>query len=408
MLSYEDALGHILAGASLPLPPETIPLSAAAGRVLATSLIAHDDLPSFANSAVDGFAVHVRDTANASVATPVVLPITQTIPAGSPPEHPLAPGEAARILTGAPLPEGADGIVMVEDTRVETRNRVAILLPATPKHIRLAGSDLARGEQALTAGATLDAGTIGLLAALNQAVVECHCMPRVAILTTGDEVIPLGDDPLQPGQIRNSNGPMLAAAVAEAGGQVVEHRHARDDEAGIRGALASFAGADVIIASGGVSVGDFDFVKKVVQEVGTLDFWRVAIKPGKPLAFGRVHDAVFFGLPGNPVSSLVTFELFVRPLLRRLAGHTALLRPNVTVRLADSLAHKPGRREFARARVFAERGQLWAELTGGQGSHRLTSLAGANALLIAHEERADYARGEEIPALLTGSVLPGN
>jgi molybdopterin molybdotransferase len=245
----------------------------------------------------------------------------------------------------------------------------------------------------------LDAASIGFLSALNRTAVSCPRLPRVAVLTTGDEVAPPGV-PLAPGQIRDANGPALAAAAQEAGADVALRRHVRDDAAAVGDALAACAGCDVILASGGVSVGDYDYVKKVVEQAGNLDFWRIAIKPGKPLAFGQAHGALFFGLPGNPVSSLVTFELFVRPVLRRLAGHSAVLRPVVWATLAAPLPHSPGRREFARAHREWHEGAYLARPTGAQGSHRLTSLTGANALLIAHEDRGDYEAGERIPAML--------
>lgn len=397
MLSYDDALARILAAAGSPLPAEPVPPEEAAGRALAADVTALADLPPFANSAVDGFAVRAADTEH----PPVLLRVTQTIPAGRAPARAVGPGEAARIFTGAPLPFGADALVMVEDTEAtDEPDQVRLLAPGAPDHIRRAGSDIRRGERALAAGTTLDAGAIGLLSALNRKDVSCIRRPRVGLLTTGDEVVPVGDAALLPGQIRNSNAPALAAAIRAAGALVAVRRHARDDPDAVREALHACADCDVIIAVGGVSVGDYDYVKQVVGEIGRLDFWRVAIKPGKPLAFGQIHNALFFGLPGNPVSALVTFELFVRPVLRRLSGHAVVQRPRVSAVLAAPLPHAPGRREFARARLDWEDGVCRAIPTGAQGSHRLASLAGANALLIAHEDHGDYAEGEALPALL--------
>lgn len=385
------------------MPSEPTPLDDALGRALTHDLVAPADLPPFANSAVDGFAARITDTRTAARLHPITLRVTQTVPAGhAPPTGAIRPGEAARIYTGAPLPPGADALVMVEDTEAGTNNTVRILAPATSDHIRTKGSDLPRGALALPAGTTLDAGALGLLAALNVPAPTCPRRPRVGLLTTGDEIIPPGETPLAPGQIRDANGPALLAAVREAGAVVSLHRHARDREDDVRAALdaCTEAGCDVILASGGVSVGDYDVVKTVVSSAGALDFWRIAIKPGKPLAFGRVGNALFFGLPGNPVSSLVTFELFVRPLLRRLAGHANLSRPTVSAVLAAPLSHAPGRREFARARLVWENDAYHATPTGAQTSHRLTSLTGANALLIAHEDHGDYPADARLPALL--------
>lgn len=402
LLTYDEALARILAAVPGPLPAEAIPLSGARGRALAEDVFAGADLPPFDNSAVDGFAVRVADTLTASAPAPVALRVMQTVAAGRASEQTVLNGQAARIFTGAAVPPGADGLVMVEDTRAEGEI-VFLFAQASAAFIRRAGSDIARAAKALEAGETLEAGSIGLLSALNQAMVFCPRLPRIGLLTTGDEVIPPGPEPLRPGQIRDANGPALAAAIQESGSRLVAHRHARDTEADVRRALDSFRGdsaCDVILASGGVSVGDLDFVKSVAAEAGALDFWRVAIKPGKPLAFGHVHGSVFFGLPGNPVSSLVTFELFVRPLLRKLAGHAQTARPRVSAELAAPLPHAPGRREFVRARLAWRNDTFLATPTGSQASHRLASLTGADALLIAHEDHGDYAPGDRLPALL--------
>lgn len=406
MLSYDEALARVLAAASLgPLPAENVALDHARGRALAVDVVAPADLPPFANSAVDGFAVRLADTAGASPADFVRLPVGQTIAAGSVPETHHAGGTASRIFTGAPMPSGANGVVMVEDTEtLGDGSTVIVRDPGSSTHVRAAGSDIARGSLALGASTTLDAGAIGLLAALGHAHAPCVCCPRVAILTTGDELIAPGAGTLVPGQIFDANGPALAAAVHEAGGRVAHRHHARDSEHAVRDALDACvgSGANLILASGGVSVGDRDYVKTVVQAAGTLDFWRVAIKPGKPLAFGRVGNALFFGLPGNPVSSLVTFELFVRPVLRRLAGHASGHRRAVSALLTAPLSHAPGRREFARARLSWRNDAYHAAPLGAQTSHRLSSLAGADALLIAREDHGDYAAGERLSALLLG------
>ena len=409
MLSYDQALAEILAAASPVGETEEVPLALARGRVLGEDVYAPISLPSFDNTAVDGFAVRADDTRTASPENPVRLQIVETIAAGSVPTHTLSAGHAARILTGAPLPPGADALVMVEDTREIADNTVELLLPASERFIRRVGSDLLVGALALPSGTEIDTGAIGLLAALGQRSVLCRRQPRVAVLTTGDEVYFGGDSTPPFGSIYDANGPALVAAVQQAGAIVAVHRHIGDDPAAIRAALTEASGCDLILTSGGVSVGEFDYVKAAVEEIGSLNFWRIAIKPGKPLAFGRIGDALFFGLPGNPVSALVTFELFVRPALRKMAGYSRLQRTLVSAVLGSPLPHEPGRREFVRARLEApekqgKAGELPAGLRalplGSQDSHRLSSLASADALLIAHEEHGDYAIGDTLPAIL--------
>jgi molybdopterin molybdotransferase len=295
---------------------------------------------------------------------------------------------------------------MVEDTRESASNEVEVTATASSSYIRHVGSDLPFGALAVSKGAEIDVGTVALLAALGQHTADCTHRPRVAILTTGDEIKQIEEDSVLPfGTIFDANGPALVAAVRQAGGTVpFGHQHVADDPEAIRAALRKASQCDVVITSGGVSVGEFDYVKAAVEEIGSLDFWRIAIKPGKPLAFGRVGDALFFGLPGNPVSSLVTFELFVRPALRKLAGYSRLTRTVMPLTLGAPLPHQPGRREFARARLEAIHtkggGDVRAYPLGAQDSHRLSSLAAADVLLIAHEDHGDYEIGETLPALM--------
>ena len=410
MLSYDDALTRVLASVPNSLPAETVPLSDAPGRALAEDLLAPCDLPAFDNSMVDGYAVRLKTTSVASPDIPLTLPVTGEVAAGSAPGRALLAGEAWRIFTGAPLPEGADAVVMVEDTEEED-GWATLTHGGSAKFIRRRGSDIVVGALAVPGGATLGAGEVALLAALNVFEIRCPRKPRVGLLSTGDELVPVGETPLGPGQIRDANGPALAAAIAEAGAILVAHRHARDTPEAIHEALDALSECDVILSSGGVSVGDHDHVKAVLEARGTLDFWRIAIKPGKPLAFGNLslvpppgggQGGLFFGLPGNPASALVTFELFVRPALRKLAGHTRPLRPEIRAQLTQQLAHAPGRREFVRAGVTWQGGIALATPTGEQASHRTHSLVGADALLVAHEERGDYAAGEVLPALWLG------
>lgn len=409
MLSYDQALMEVLAAASAIGETEEVPLALARGRVLGGDVYAPISLPSFENTAVDGFAVRSEDTRTASPENPVCLQIVETIAAGSVPKHTLSAGQAARILTGAPLPMGADALVMVEDTQQGPGDTVELSLRASARYIRRVGSDLRVGALALQSGTEIDTGAIGLLAALGQRSVVCRRQPRVAVLTTGDEVY-FGGDSIPPlGSIYDANGPALVAAVQQAGAIVTLHRHIGDDPAAIRAMLTEASGCDLILTSGGVSVGEYDYVKAAVEEIGSLHFWRIAIKPGKPLAFGRVGDALFCGLPGNPVSSLVTFELFMRPALRKLAGYSRLQRTIVSAVLGSPLPHEMGRREFVRTRL-EQQGEhekagdtpagLRALPLGSQDSHRLSSLASADALLIAHEGHGDYAIGDALPAIL--------
>jgi molybdopterin molybdotransferase len=406
LLSYEQALEQILAATETLPETDEVDLGESVGRALARDVFASVSLPPFDNTAIDGFAVRAEDTVTASSERPTRLTIVETIAAGSVPAQNIRSGQAARILTGAPLPRGADALVMVEDTRESAPDEVEILVPASGRFIRRAGSDLPAGALGVSNGSEIDIGTVALLAALGQSTAFCTRRPRVSVLTTGDEIHSNTRNGTLPfGSIFDANGPALAAAVRQAGGTVVSQPPpVPDDPSAIRMALGGAAGCDIIITSGGVSVGEYDFVKAAVEEVGSLDFWRIAIKPGKPLAFGRIGSALFFGLPGNPVSSLVTFELFVRPALRKLAGYSRLLRPVIPITLGASLPHQSGRREFARARLESanEKGgsHLRAYPLGAQDSHRLSSLASADVLLIAHEDHEDYSAGETLPAML--------
>lgn len=402
MLSYEEALERILTSVSGPLPGEEIAITDALGRTLAAEIVAETDLPPFDNSAVDGYAVD-----GSIKALPTVregFPLNRHIPAGTVDVPPLSLGEIAYIATGAPIPDGADRVIMVEDTEHLDLNFIYFKENGRPGgNIRRRGSDVVKGTTILRSGAVLGPGEIGLLASLNHPTIYSPRLPLVGILSTGDELIPVGKADLKSGQIRDSNGPAIASAVLSAGGITVGRHHARDTKESVRYALEALQGSDVIIASGGVSVGEYDVVKDVFREMGELDFWRIAIKPGKPLAFGKIGDALFFGLPGNPVSSLVTFELFVRPVLRKLMGFKNVLRPQVTAVLTAPLSHEPGRREFVRASLEWKGHTYHATPTGAQGSHRLSSLLGADALLVAHEDHGDYGAGAVLPAmLLTG------
>lgn len=405
MWTVEEALEAILARVS-PRSAVRVPLLEARGRVLAEDRFADVDNPPFDNSAVDGYAVRAADTQGASPERPVVLREVADVPAGTVAVVPVRAGECARVMTGAPMPEGADAMVMVEDTRREDEagqmaSRVEILAPARPgDHVRRAGEDVRAGTRVLTAGTRIGAAEVAMLAAMGCAQPLCIRPPRVAVLSTGDELVEVTERP-GPGQIRDSNAYALAALVAEAGAELHSRQRVPDNEAATEAAFRAVAQeADVIVTSGGVSVGDRDHVKPVLERIGTLELWRVRMKPGKPIAVGRVGETLFFGLPGNPVSAMVTFELFVRPALWRMAGRADLERPRVRVRLTADVSHAPGRREYVRASVHWQDGLLWAEPTGAQGSGILSSMLGANALLIVPEESPGLRAGETAEAMI--------
>jgi molybdopterin molybdotransferase len=394
MLTYEDALAQIL-GQTQTLAPVQTPLAEALGLILAEDLRAFHDLPPFDNSSMDGFAVRAADIADAGT----VLPVQGDIAAGMLFVPTLMPNRTLRIMTGAPLPEGADTVVPVEDTEARANGIAFLEAVETGRHIRRRGEEVRSGMLVVPKQSRLRPAEIGMAATVGRAQILATPKPRVAIVSTGDELVEPGTE-IQRGQIYNSNAYALAAQVEEAGGVVIHRLHARDTPDALRAAFDQCAGADVLITSGGVSVGDFDYVKAVFAERGTVDFWRVAIRPGKPLAFGQWGSTLFFGLPGNPVSSMVTFELFVRPTLRKLAGHSALARPEVTVRLAEEVFHTPGRRSYQRAIVSRESSGYLARTTGAQGSGMLRSMVLANALLVLPSDTAVFPAGTELSALL--------
>lgn len=408
MLSVDEARERILTHFS-PLPAEDVPLPEALGRVLADDAVAREPLPRFANSAMDGYAVRAADTPAATSEAPVRLRLAGEVPAGSVYAGVVGPGEAVRILTGAPLPAGADAVLQQELTRAGEdagEGWVELLEPAPPgNNVRVPGEDVAPGAVLVPHGSEIGPAEIALLAALGVHPVRATRRPRVAILSTGDELAPLGAEP-RPGQIRESNGPYLVAAVRRAGGEPVRLGIARDREDDLRAKLAAARDADLVLTSGGVSVGDYDLVKQMLAEQGNVEFWRVRMRPGKPLAFGFLGATPLLGLPGNPVSAAVTFELFGRPAIRRMLGAAQVERPVVDVVLAGEAIQRADRRQFVRARLSSEQGALVAHPTGAQGSHIISSLRGATALLVIFEGAGYVHAGEHVPALLLNDELP--
>ena len=397
MLSVEEARYRILAHAVLT-PSELLPLDRCAGRVPAVfDLTAVFDVPPFANSAMDGFALRATDT-------PGLLRLVGEVAAGAADLPRVEAGTTVRILTGAPIPPGADAVVPLElvEERGETVRVPGVEIAA---NVRAAGYDTRAGERVELPAAPLGAASIGVAASMGYGSLEVRRRPKVAILSTGDELVAPGV-PLGPGQIPDANSPLLAAAVVEAGGEVVGQARVGDDTAAIERAVEeTTAGADLLVVSGGVSVGRYDHVRGVLERAGTLDFWRIAIQPGKPLAFGNVAGRPVFGLPGNPVSALVTFELFARPLIRAMLGMPGEGRQRVPVRFrGEPLRKDPARRAYLRVVVAAEDGSWVARATGGQSSSQLRPLAAANALLIVPEGEAAAVAGATYDALLIGDL----
>jgi molybdopterin molybdotransferase len=402
LMSADDALARILEGVPA-LPAVEVPILDSLGLVLAEDVAADRDVPPFRNSAMDGYAVRGEDVATA----PVELRVVGEIAAGAFPERAVGPGEAMRIMTGAPMPDGADTVVRVEDT--DNASDVVTVAAATPKGIsvRQAGEDLRKGETILAAGAVLRAAEIGLLASVGRARVSVRKRPRVAVLSTGDEIVDV-DAPLARGQIRDANRYTLASAIRAAGAEPWVRGIVRDTPDALRSALGEALAADAIVTSGGVSVGDHDHVKPVLSELGSIDFWAIAIRPGRPLAFGELRDGErrvpIFGLPGNTVSSLLTFEIFVRPALLRMQGRRHVTRPRTKARLVEPVEKVASLRFFARAIHDPEAGTV--RLTGPQGSGILRSMSLANCLIDLPVGPSRVEAGDEVDVILTEHPEP--
>jgi molybdenum cofactor synthesis domain-containing protein len=385
VIPLEETQNRILA--TVPrLPTASVALADALGLVTAEDLAATEPIPPFANTGVDGYAVRAADTAGATPESPVRLRVVDELPAGKAPTVPVGPGEAIRIMTGAPAPEGADAIVMVEDTAKEDDGGVAVIRKeAQPgDHIRPAGGDLDVGDRAFPAGSVLGPAHLGTVASLGQPTVTVVRRARVAVISTGDELVPPGE-PLTIGQIRDSNRPMLMALVTQTGCEAVDFGIGVDDEAVITERLEKAAATcDAVVTSGGVSMGDYDIIKMVLSRIAEMNWWQVAIRPAKPLAFGMLSGVPVFGLPGNPVSSHVSYELFARPALLQMMGHSRRFRP-VTPAVA---AHDMRRRVDGKLhldRVTLERdgsGQLVAASAGAQASNVLSAMAIADGLVL--------------------------
>ncbi len=406
MLSWHEARTRITETMKR-LSGEHIALQDAVGRVLIKPIHARRGSPAFDNSAMDGYALRCTDIAPESTN---ILKVIETIAAGSMPTKTLAAKECSRIFTGAPMPDGADAVVMQEDTAEAPMQEGFKSIQLTGdikffsgKHVRKAHEDIDPGEILLKAGNVLTPGDIGVLAGQGYLRLDVVRKPRVAIVPTGDEIVPI-DMPLRPGEVPNSNSAMLIAQVQEAGGIAIEFPCATDNAQSLGAIFAeAAAAADIIVSSGGVSVGDYDHVRTVLGDRGGMDFWKVRIKPGKPLAFGVFDDAPLIGLPGNPVSSYVCFELFVRPALRKMLGHVDLMRPTRIIKMGAPIRRNAGRLEFVRCRLLAPQneGELPVALPcRHQGSGHLSSMMQVDALLPIEPGDDTLEKGAEHTAIM--------
>jgi molybdopterin molybdotransferase len=377
VLTVEQALEAILARAR-PLRTERVDVRLALGRVLAEAIVSRREIPPWPNSSMDGYALRAEDAR----AAPVTLPVSARIPAGALPEGPLARGTAVRIFTGAPLPEGADAVIPQEDVEADDGRVTISRAVERGAYVRPRGEDVRVGDLVLEPGRRLGAAEIGLLATLGHSPVLVHHRPRVAVLSTGNELADLGCEPA-PGQIPNTNTYSLVAQVLEAGGEATNLGVARDRLEEIEERIRAGQGADVIISSAGVSVGELDLVRTALERCGAeLHLWRVSMRPGKPITFGSLGPTLVFGLPGNPVSAMVTFELFVRPALLALAGLRDTRRPRIRARALEPIPNPGHRRGYLRVTLEAGADGWSARLTGGQGSAILRSMVLADGLAV--------------------------
>lgn len=396
MLTVEEALEQILSRVK-PLPAERVPLMDALGRALAEPIVSGREIPPWANSSMDGYAVRASDTAR----VPVKLVVVGTVTAGAVPSRAVGAGEAIRIFTGAPLPPGADAVIPQEDTDAVDGHVTLNASVSVGAYVRPRGEDLRVGETVLTPGAALGPAEIGLLATLGHAQVRVHRRPRVAILSTGNELAELGREP-GPGQIPNTNSYSLFAQVLEAGAEPINLGIAGDHLDSIAERLRWGGGADVLLSSAGVSVGDLDLVKTALRRAGAeLHLWQVSMRPGKPITFGSLAGHAVFGLPGNPVSAMVTFELFVRPALRRLSGFGAIHRVRLRARALAPIPNPGFRRGYLRVTLdrVSGGGGWGARLTGDQGSAILTSMVRADGLAVVQGDTT-VAAGDEVEVIV--------
>ena len=401
MIQVQEALDTILSKIKFK-GVEKVPLGQALGRVLAEDVVSRVNNPPLDNSAMDGYALIAEDIQSATPENPVKLDVVEEIAAGYTAKGVLKPGQAMRIMTGAPIPSGANAVLMQEDTQKDSNAILCLDKADVDENIRMAGEDVKIGEEVIKKGTTLSPAHIGMMAVVGRSQIAVGQRPIVSILSTGDEILELDETPEGP-QIFNSNGHMLAAQIKSAGGIPVYLGIAKDTEKDLMEKFESALKADVVVSSGGVSVGDYDLVKSSLQKMGQdMLFWKVAMKPGKPLAFGRIGDTPIFGLPGNPVSSFVSFEQFVRPSLRKTMGCSDLSHKTVQAKLTRTIHKKPGRLHFLSSIVSWADGEYTVTPAGEQGSGILKSAANANGLLIFPLEAEEIKQGQEVAVQLLG------
>jgi molybdopterin molybdotransferase len=405
MIPVKKARDIVLAQIPI-LGTERADLFSCLGRVLAEDVTAPYNVPPHDNSAMDGYAVRSEDVKGASPKAPVVLEVVEDLPAGHVSHHHLETGQAIRIMTGAPIPKGADAVVRVEDTmRGEGKNVLILKEVPVQYDMRLAGEDIRKGEIMMRKGKVIRPAEIGLLASIGRFSVQVYQRAQVAILSTGDELVNV-DDPLQPGKIINSNSYSLTALVLDAGAIPIQLGIAKDTREDLEEKFAHGVRADLLISSGGVSVGDYDLVKDILKQSGAeMQFWKVCMKPGKPQAFGSIAGKPTFGLPGNPVSAMVSFEVFVRPALLKMMGHTQVYRTVVSATLEEDVRKTDERKHFVRAVLRKEGDTYVVSTTGAQGSGILSSMSKANSLAIIEEDRMSIQAGEEVPVMVLDQTL---
>jgi molybdopterin molybdotransferase len=405
MITVDEAVAIILGEISASPEAERVSVTEALGRVLAEEVVSRREHPPWDNSAMDGYAVRSEDVRTASPQAPVPLKVVGEVRAGRLPERDVGRGEAFQIMTGAPIPPGADSVVPVEDTRREGET-VHILDPSEKgEFIRLRGEDIHEGEKVILQGTRVRPAEVGMLATAGYPSILVSRRPEISILATGDELAEPGD-PLGPGKILNSNSYSIGALVRESGARPVVLDRARDDKPDLEKKVLQALAADAAIVVGGVSKGKYDYVKEILAGLGCeMKFWQVSMRPGHPLAFGVYRGKPFFGLPGNPVSCMVTFYQFVRPALRKMMGLRDLFLPTVEGVLEEDIRRHPGRREFMRGVAIYEKGAYRVRRTGGQGSGILLSMVRANSLVILPEDRGEFKAGEKVQVqLLPGTI----